>query len=272
MYRAKTEDIQSEKKIKALMISPDEELRSLIKEKLISNTDVFEDILEEDSIEAAMQENKITGSADVVFADISPSPESILRLLGRNVSIFKKGVRIVILSNQAQLFHAVESLRIGAFDFIHLPFDEKRWSDFQDRLTGSLAKNIPVTSMPIRQTILKPGGDQGKLLVRLLKREVRLVALQSIVYIEANGAISYLYLDDGERIVSCSQLAHFIELTEKNENMIRVHRKYLVNLDYIQSYNTINGCIQFRVDCEPIYSSRRMGTHLKSRLIKSNNS
>lgn len=61
------------------------------------------------------------------------------------------------------------------------------------------------------------------------------IYMHDIIYCEAQNCYSVFYLMDGNKIMVCKTLKEF-EKSLCEKSFIRVHRKYIVNMDYVKSY------------------------------------
>ncbi|MGC4103572.1 LytR/AlgR family response regulator transcription factor [Ferruginibacter sp.] len=65
------------------------------------------------------------------------------------------------------------------------------------------------------------------------------IKTESIVKLQANGNFTDVYLADGSCKMICKFLKHFDELLD--EPFIRIHRSFIVNLNFIKSYSKSAG-------------------------------
>jgi two-component system LytT family response regulator len=61
------------------------------------------------------------------------------------------------------------------------------------------------------------------------------VKITDIMYCESSGNYTHFYLHDGKKIVVSRQLGEYEKLLPEN-NFIRIHDKYIINLQYIKEY------------------------------------
>jgi two-component system LytT family response regulator len=66
------------------------------------------------------------------------------------------------------------------------------------------------------------------------------VKLNDIVYCESSGNYTHFYLKDGKKNVVSRQLGEYEKLLPES-GFIRIHDKYIINLDYIKEYKKGSG-------------------------------
>lgn len=72
--------------------------------------------------------------------------------------------------------------------------------------------------------------------------DVKYIAPDDILYIEASGNYSYIYFTDGRRITTCRQLGVFNEMLEhwfrkSYKFFCRIGRSLIINKKYLSSFN-----------------------------------
>lgn len=66
------------------------------------------------------------------------------------------------------------------------------------------------------------------------------VKLKDIIYCESSGNYTHFYLNDGQKKIVCRQLGEYENLLP-DTGFIRIHDKYIINLDYIKEYKKGSG-------------------------------
>ena len=66
-------------------------------------------------------------------------------------------------------------------------------------------------------------------------RKTHLVKLSNIVYLESAGEYVRLHLSDGTKLVTLFRLKN-MESSLHASQFMRVHRSYIINLDYVSGY------------------------------------
>ena len=74
----------------------------------------------------------------------------------------------------------------------------------------------------------------------------RFIATEDILYCEAEGNYTHLYLDDGQRLSTAKSIKQILNLLP-SEEFVRIHHSYAVNLDHV---------LRLLVEPEPIVELR----------------
>ncbi len=252
-----------------LIVSNDKRFRSDLKRKLKHFTGIGSGLSCAKFVECHQPTVQLCTKADLIFIDLSQNYGQIFQYLDRMRVHWKKQVFLIFLSPHLAPDLILRAFRLGAFDFIKWPSSDGEWQEFLLRL-NSYIDNGNDNRYHAPSKISDSPNSGKRLLIKLLKHRLLLIPAHSIVYIESSGSLTYFYKTDGQRLVSCSSLLHYIEITKEDYSFVQVHRKYLVNIEHVNSFNPSTGCISFPYDIEPIYSSRRMGANLKKLIFKMN--
>lgn len=168
---------------------------------------------------------------DLIFLDISMPGLSGIELASRMTFLNKQPL---IIFTTAHREYAINAFDIGAFDYLLKPYDATRIQKMIEKLNRlDLQKSNSLDAQ--KEPVLKT----NKLAVQS-RDKVILIDLKSILYCYS----------ENDRIIVVSSLGQFdstmtlCEIGEKT-NLFRIHRSYLVNLDYAQElYPWFNGTYQ----------------------------
>jgi len=113
----------------------------------------------------------------------------------------------------------------------------------------------PITSLAIRElierfkkaknqkgTTIEPAGDQlaglyPKRIYVNTQKQILILQLEHVVYIEAEGSYTNFHLIDGKVIVSGKNLKKYSDQIELNPDFVKIHRSYIINQSHLQSIN-----------------------------------
>ena len=70
---------------------------------------------------------------------------------------------------------------------------------------------------------------------------VEFVNVNDIIYLQAESAYTRIVINDAKDIVASKNIKEFEDTLVANNNFIRTHRSYLVNINYIVRYNKTEG-------------------------------
>lgn len=168
---------------------------------------------------------------DLVFLDISMPGLSGIEIASRLVFLNKQPM---IIFTTAHREYALNAFDIGAFDYLLKPYDPSRIKKMIEKLLKQEAPKGNVSELTKEQP-----PKTFKLAVQS-RDKVILIDLKSILYCYS----------ENDRVTVVSSLGQFEctmtlgEIAEKT-NLFRIHRSYLVNLDFaLELYPWFNGTYQ----------------------------
>ena len=172
---------------------------------------------------------------DIVFLDIEMPKENGFKLF----DYFKKFDFEVIFTT-AYNQYAIEAIKFAALDYLLKPinyldlmetlkrYEEKHKNPMNDLRIKTLVSNL-LTGSVIEQKIALPTMEG-----------YQMVKLNEIVYCEADESYCNIHLVNTETIVVPKTLKE-IEKTLSDEIFFRIHKSYLVNLNYVSKYIKVDG-------------------------------
>lgn len=76
-----------------------------------------------------------------------------------------------------------------------------------------------------------------KIAILLLKGNIAIRNIEDIVHIQANESVCYVYLRNGEKLVSVLPLNKYTGFLENDYSFFSVNRSLLINLRYLSEFN-----------------------------------
>lgn len=157
---------------------------------------------------------------DLIFMDIfMPGPGGVSDSLGMEAA-----KKLRNMGNRAKLFflttsreYALEAFDVDAAQYLIKPLTE-------DRLFGVLDRFLEK----------EREGQKRYILLKVEGRFMR-VAVNDIVFCEAQGKTQCLYFADGEECRQRMTMTELYELLSSYREFVRVGAAFIVNLDYIES-------------------------------------
>lgn len=175
-----------------------------------------------------------THQPDIVFSDIEMPVHSGLELLDffqENEIDFK--VIFVTAYNQ----HAIQAIKLSALDYILKPIDPEELVNAVDKLEKTQLKN-KVNVLKENLQTYKP-----KKLVIHQKQSIRIVNIDDLLCIKADGAYSVLVTQEGDKIIVSQSLKQLEEQLEGHSKFMRCHRSYIINIEHVKEASKSKGKI-----------------------------
>lgn len=181
----------------------------------------------------AVQEIK-THKPDIVFSDIEMPVHSGLELL----DFFEENdvtFRIIFVTAYNQ--HAVQAIKMSALDYLLKPVDPEELIESVSKLEKTQVKN--------KINVLKENiqAEKPKKLVIHQKQSIRIVNIDDLVCIKADGAYSVLITQEGDKIIISQSLKQLEEQLQGHSKFMRCHRSYIINIEFVREASKSKGKI-----------------------------
>ena len=174
-------------------------------------------------------------SPDIVFLDIDMP-------MGNGFSLFDsiKNPGFDTIFTTAHQEYAIKAFRVSALDYLTKPIDyrelqeaiikykSKRKIELRERRIQLLLENMMNRPTEFNKLVLPDYEGYS------------LINTTDIVYCQADGSYTHLYLLDGKKITT-SKLLKQIEELLPDETFYRIHKSYIVNLNLINRCSKIDG-------------------------------
>ncbi len=240
--------------MRAMIVDDEAPARSELR-FILEETGRIEAITEASSAREAV-EKLMESKADVMFLDIS-MPKTSGMQLAEALHKLKNPPAIVFVTAYSE--YALEAFDVDAVDYLMKPVDSDRLLLALDKVEARSGKSEPVTTQSHSSVERIPVVKSG--------RKV-LVPIDQIRYIEAKDDYSCIYTDN-DRFLSTISLAKLEEKLAPH-GFFRVHRGYIVNLEFVEDVEVISsGILQLGIngiEGKKISVSRRRVVALKRAL------
>jgi len=165
---------------------------------------------------------------DLVFLDVEMPEMNGFELLDQLDDIFFSLIFVTAYNE-----FALKAFRFSALDYLVKPLDT---SELQAAVKkAEKHQRIDQEQIELLRSQLQRQQLPQKIAVPF-HTGVVFVELKDLVYGEAEGNYTRLFLTDGKTYLLSKTLREVQEVLEER-NFLRVHRQYLINLDHIKSYH-----------------------------------
>jgi len=167
---------------------------------------------------------------ELIFLDINLNDECGFDILNKtNTDEYE------FIITTAYSDYAIRAIKNSAIDFILKPYEVEELKSAVDKARKKIEFK--------RMSIDAPKTNSNKLIDRLfvsVSNELIVIKIDEIVFVEGDSSYSEFHMINGTKIVSSKRLAIY-EDHLKNHLFVRVHKSYLVNLNYIKKYQRGRG-------------------------------
>lgn len=170
---------------------------------------------------------------DIVFLDIEMPGHSGLELLD---FFDENDIDFSIIFTTAYNEYAIQAFKLSAVDYLLKPINSEELTLAVERVQKKQQKFESLKALKsniVNDTCNKIAVPTANLLL--------FVNLDDILYIKGDGSYTELYLADNVQHVVSRNLKNFEEILCKNANFVRAHKSFIVNINFVKSYNKSDG-------------------------------
>ena len=215
-------------KIKAILVDDEESARDIL-ENLLGRFCPEVELLDKcTNVEEAVKSIQIH-KPDIVFLDIE-----MPNYRGYELVNFFADIDFEIIFVTAYDRYAIKAFEVSAIDYLLKPIEIDRLKESVERVSCKFDKVQNTEKMQHLQETLKNATLQSFLIP--MNGEQVVVYLKDIIAIEAKESYSRIHTVSDKFIMS-KNLKHFERMLADNKNYIRVHKSWIVNIDFVQNYS-----------------------------------
>jgi two-component system, LytTR family, response regulator len=172
---------------------------------------------------------------DLVFLDIEMQDESGFKIF----NYFQK-VNFSVIFVTAYAEFAIKAIKVAALDYILKPVDVNELKDAIRAFESRAIIGIPEDRIEKLIGLLSPGTVYLKKIALPTFNGYQLEKIEDIMYCEASQNYTKVFIVSGEELLISKPLNSLQQLLPA-ENFFRIHKSYMVNLNYIKTYSRIDG-------------------------------
>jgi two-component system, LytTR family, response regulator len=187
-----------------------------------------------DQARSFLQSNQV----DVIFLDITMPGEDGFQFLN---SLEQTDIKVVFVTAHNE--YSMQAIKASAVDYLLKPvrIDELQkavekvnlvvnnpLASEQNRLLMQHFLDVVNKKMPVQKIAVPQLGS------------IRFIALDEIVSLQADSNYTIIHLKDLQKLVISKTLKDFEELLDEHR-FARIHKSYIVNLNYVREYCTTDG-------------------------------
>ena len=213
-------------KIEAIIV--DDEISARDNLRYLTNTfchnvEIIDEATNVDEAISAITKHK----PQLVFLDIEMPQKNGFQLIEH----FEK-IDFYIIFVTAYDKYAIKAFKCSALDYLLKPIDILELKNAVKKVSATLKKD----TLEERLNVLKSNQNGIKRIAIPYKSDYAIIDVKNINCIEADRMYSKINSNDGKTFITSKKLSHY-EKVLSNSNFIRVHRSWVVNIDYIISYS-----------------------------------
>ena len=217
------------KSFKAILVDDEESARNILSNLLSNFCPEIEVLAKCEDVEQAVIAI-IKHKPDLVFLDIE-----MPNYAGYEITSFFEKIDFEIIFITAYNHYAVKAFELSAVDYLLKPIDIDRLKQavqkFEDK-AGT--KNLELSYRVLKESLKT--NSLNKIVVPVPGGQ-KIVKVCDIVAIEAAESYSQIYIVDKSKYLMSKNLKHFENVLEKNQNFVRTHKSWIVNVNFLNNYS-----------------------------------
>ena len=175
---------------------------------------------------------------DLVFLDVEmPGMTGVDLVKSFNAPTF----RVVFVT--AYDAYAVEAFRVSAVDYLLKPIGSEDVIKVIQKIKSDVRNELGKLSLQLQHLdkLLNNQSDNNDMKIGIaMSDKIVFVSFSNIIFCEASGPYTHVYLTDGQKLVSSKALGEFEEQLSGNR-FFRIHHHYLINLNKVKEFQRHDG-------------------------------
>jgi two-component system LytT family response regulator len=202
------------KPLNALIVDDQSQHRKSLKTLINDSCSYLKVIGEAESV-ASAEKLIVQHQPEVLFLDIEMPNQKGFELLDK----FPERNFFTVMTTGHDKY-GITAVKAGAFDYLLKPIDVDELLELEQKIVKELERN----ALPSNETLKV-----------FEKGEQIIIKVAEIVYLKAQGSYTLINLTSDKEILTAKNLNLMVS-DFRTKRLIRVHRSYVVNLDYVKSY------------------------------------
>ncbi len=172
---------------------------------------------------------------DLLLADINISGGTSFDVLERLGEVNFKIIFITAFEE-----YAIKAIKMAAIDFIVKPIDPFELIEAMKKASQSIEKENTQLMLQTLMVNLRSSERKFEQIVLKTAESIYLVNVREIIHLEADGAYTTFFFNDGRKILVSKVIKEYDELLSES-GFLRVHQSHVVNLGYIDRFEKNDG-------------------------------
>ncbi|MFT6243844.1 MAG: two-component system LytT family response regulator [Salibacteraceae bacterium] len=241
--------------INAIIVDDERRARNVLSSLLERCCPVINIIAECSNVLEAVEEIN-RSQPNVVFLDVQ-----MPNYAGYEIVNFFDQIDFEIIFVTAYDQYAIKAFELSAIDYFIKPINRTRLSEAVTRLEAKLKERKRLDDYTVLLESMKEKEFKQIVIPELGDR--RVLKLDTIIAIEADGAYSKVHLSDGQIITVSKTLKYFESVLPEDSGFFRSHRTWIINLKHLQLFNKTRGTTSLSCNVVAKVSRNKVGEFQK---------
>lgn len=257
-----------DEKFKALIVEDISDTSDYIKQRILKLCPSINNPDQAYCIDEAYNMIK-TSNYDIIFLDIQLPKGTGFDLLNKLAEEDKIDFEIIFITGESEKEYTLRAIKYSALDFLYKPLDD---ADLVIAVNKAIEKlKNQYFNKQIKLLLDRVGHEKvsktNQIAFHLHNGIVEFVSVKEIKYLQADGVISYIYLENGEKLTITKNLGYYKEMLIVDYNFHLISNSLLVNHEFIHRYNHHELLVTLK-DGSKLYASKRFGKEFKNSLLQ----
>lgn len=221
--------------MKKIMIVDDEKpTRELIKNMLLGFDMELEINIESNNVKTALEQFDIF-HPDILLLDIQMPDGNGFDVLRK---IDQEKIHVIFITAYQE--YAIQAIKFSAVDYILKPIDARELKDSIEKALELMhfdQQNIKESLKVLEENLIP---QKRKKLVLKTQESNYIVSIDDIIRCESDKNYTFFYLQEGKKILVSKTLKDF-DILLSPYNFCRVQQSHLINLNFVDRYDKIDG-------------------------------
>lgn len=242
--------------MRAIIVDDERDNREVIHELIKLLAPDCQVVGEADNVDTA-HELILELGPNLVFLDIQMPKGNGFTLLKK---LEKIDFELIFVTSFDQ--YAIDAIRFNALDYLLKPIDMELFTAALNkaRVNIKVKREGDLRILNLIDTLENEDESEQKIVVHQ-KDKVLLLKVSEIHYLEGDINYTRVQTSDGQYLVS-KTLKEFENYLQRKKFMVRIHRKFIVNLNFVRSYSKSDPFIITMSNGDEIEASRRKKSDL----------
>ena len=131
--------------------------------------------------------------------------------------------------------YALKAFELCAVDYLVKPIDRILLKNALEKLNTKFAYKNQLNHYQVLLETIK-NKKIGKLVIPELGNR-RIINLDDIIGIEADGAYTCIFMKDGKKLTTSKNLKYYENALNTEKRFFRSHRSWLINIEFLERFN-----------------------------------
>jgi two-component system LytT family response regulator len=176
---------------------------------------------------------------DLVFLDIELPVYNGIQLL----DFFNpEEITFNIIFTTAFNEYAVRAFEMSAVDYLLKPLHEEKLRGAMEKFIRNKSTPQPEVFPLLRQNFQNQGS---KKIVVPVANGFEVLNLKDVCYFKAEGSYTQIFFTDNTSLLVSKNLKHFEFILSEIQNFVRIHRSFMVNINFVKKISKKDGGLVF---------------------------